>query len=115
MPIISEFPFSNMRGDCESIDFGHLDIENQNIEFLAIDLFQGFASIGNEAHAVVPFFKQALGQQSVGLVIVGDQDAERMISFQSPGKRRHVTVDIDFLFGLLGQSDPTGGGWRGGV
>ncbi len=29
--------------------------------------------------------------------------------------RGNQFIDLDFLYGLLGQSDPTGGGWRGGV
>ncbi len=58
----------------QTIDLGHIDIDNGEVEMLAVATGESLTTVGSYSHCVPGPFKQSLGHLTKDRVIIGDQN-----------------------------------------
>jgi len=68
---------TNTVGRFEAIHFGHLDVHEDKVVFLAFDGLDGFEAVGGKVGVIAELLEDAKGDLLVDDVVFGDQDFQR--------------------------------------
>src|SRR5229473_209300 len=70
------FPHSDSPGCIQTVHLGHLDIHQDQIEYLVLDSLQGLFSVARNHYLVPAFFEQLSGQSLIDRIVFHDENAQ---------------------------------------